>query len=286
MIEHSSSNPQGWIAEQQASGRELFLTIDRLAEPDPVLQLFQLDLMQDYANLYAGTDYDALKEVGPWLIKIPSQNNQAISFLLDTPQQNWGWLASAEKLEMAVLTNHWRDRMLIEEQGKKALYRFQDNRVIGHHLSSLTPEQQPILIGPLHSVLCWHQGAWAAWTNSAPALHPVPTARPWLGIPEPDETGNAIRLHNLEQWLWENHPSAVTRLVEQQDLQRWLQRQLETARSCGWDTIEQQQFLLQHQMNPQMASQPFWTALAGETPADHYQRCCNTLNTDPTRSYP
>ncbi len=285
MIEHVLLDPQEWVAEQQINGRDLFLTIDRLAEPDPIIQLFQLELMQDHANLYAGTDYDALKEVGPWLIKVPGQHTQALSFLLDKPEQNWGWLASANKLEMAALAVHWRDRMLIEETGKKALYRFQDNRVIGHHLSNLSPAQQPILMGPLHNVLCWHQDAWNEWTNPAPASHPRPFARPWLGIPEPTETSSAIVQHNLQQWLWENHPAEVTRLLEHEELQGWLQRQLETARRLGWNTTEQQQFLVQHQLNPQSAADAIWVALAGETPADHYQRCCHILNAAATRSH-
>lgn len=284
MSEQQVIDPQEWIAEQQALGRDLFLLLDRLAEPDPVIALFELGLMQDYINLYSGTDFNDLKEVGPWLIKLPSQSNQVLSALFDNPQQNWGWLASAEQLDLPTLTEHWRERMLIEEQGRKSLYRFQDNRVIAHHLANLTQDQRPILMGPLHSVLCWNQGTWAAWVNIKPAVLPIPAALPWVAIPEPDETASAIRQHNLQQWLWENHPAEVTRLVEQEELQGWLQRQLETARKLGWNTTEQQQFLVQHQLNPQSASKPLWVALADETPTDHYQRCRNTLNTVPARS--
>ena len=193
------------MAEQQAAGRELFLTIDRLAEPDLIPILFGLDLMQDYTNLYTGTDFDDLKDIGPWLIKIPSLKSSAFSFLFDTPEQNWGWLASADKLELTALCTHWRERMLITEAERKALYRFQDNRVIAHHLANLMPKQRPLLMGPLHSLLCWHQDEWAVWDNPTPAVQNSPTSTPWLDIPEPRETRNAIRQHNLEQWLWE-HP--------------------------------------------------------------------------------
>lgn len=284
MIEHTPINPQKWMSEQQASGRELFLTIDRLAEPDLVPVLFDLDLMQEYTNLYTGTGFDDLKHIGPWLIKMPSHNSQAFSFLLDTPEQNWGWLASADKLELATLCTHWRERMLITAPEKKSLYRFQDNRVIAHHLVNLTAQQRPLLMGPLHSLLCWHQGGWATWDNPAPALHHPPVSTPWLDIPEPSETRNAIRQHNLQQWLWEQHPAAVTQLVAREPLQNWLQRQLQNAKTWGWDSTEQVHFLLQNQLNTQLANQPFWTAQPDETPAAHYQRCCNTLANTASRS--
>lgn len=286
MIDHTPINPQGWISEQQAAGRELFLTIDRLAEPDLIPILFGLDLMQDYTNLYTGTDFDDLKDIGPWLIKIPSLKSSAFSFLFDTPEQNWGWLASADKLELTALCTHWRERMLITKAERKALYRFQDNRVIAHHLANLMPKQRPLLMGPLHSLLCWHQGEWAVWDNPTPAVQNSPTSTPWLDIPEPTETRNAIRQHNLQQWLWEQHPAAVTQLVQREPLQNWLQRQLETARQWNWESIEQLHFLLQHQLKPQVANQPFWAKQPGETAAAHYQRCRNALANIPSRSNP
>lgn len=278
-------DPKEWIAEQQAMGRDLFLTLDRLAEPDPIVMLYQQDLMQDCVNLYSGTDFNDLKEVGPWLVKLPLQSDLVLSALLDNSHQNWGWLASAEDLDLATLAMHWRERMLIEEQGQKALYRFQDNRVIAHHLANLTPAQRPILMGPLHSVLSWHQGNWAVSDNTAPALYPNPILKPWLGIPEPDETEDAVLQYNLQQWLWEHHPAAVTQLVERESLQVWLRHQLQKARSWGWNDTQQLQFLLQHQLNPQTANPLFWAALEGETPTAHYQRCRNALDTVPTRSY-
>lgn len=277
MIEHAPINPQEWMSEQQAVGRQLFLIIDRLAEPDLIPVLFGLDLMREYINLYAGTDFDDLKDIGPWLVKIPTHNSRSFSFLLETPEQNWGWLASAEKLELATLCAHWRERMLISEPDKKALYRFQDNRVIAHHLTSLTAQQRPLLMGPLQSLLCSQHDNWAVWDNTAPGIQNPPSSMPWLDIPEPAATRNAIRQHNLQQWLWEQHPAAVTQLARREPLQEWLQRQLETADQWGWGSTEQLHFLLQHQLDTQVANQPFWAAQLGEAPATHYQRCRNAL---------
>ena len=286
MSAHSPIEPQQWIVDQKAYGRQIFLIIDRLAEPDPITQLFGLDLMQEYINLYAGTDYNELKDMGPWLIKIPEHSTQALSGLLDAPEPLWGWLASADQLDLAGLATHWRERMVIVEANKKALYRFQDNRVISHHLTHLSAEQRPLLLGPLHNLLCWHQDQWNTWVNPAPAPHPEPINRPWLDIPEPDDTAHAIRLHNLQQWLWQEHPTAATQLATREPLKNWLQRQLQTAQHWGWDHTEQLHFLLQHQLNSQVTSQPFWATLPGETPTAHFQRCRNELNNILIRSTP
>lgn len=263
-----------WLTEQHQAGRRLFLMIDSMAEPNPVPALFGADLMQEYVNLYQSTELDDLAEVGPWLIRLPEGSHaQVLADLLDHPQRNWGWLASAQDLALDVYAQHWRERMVSGEQGSRVLYRFQDNRVLGHHLAALPDVHVPMLIGPAEAMLCWHQEAWVCFANPAPAQGAAPTSRPWLEVPEPEYIRNEIQRHNLQQWLWQQHAEATTRLACNEPFQQWLDHQLGTARRWQWESTEQIQFLLQHQLDVALVSAPFWTVQEGETPNEHYQRC-------------
>lgn len=262
-----------WLAEQQQQQRQLLLIVDSLAEPDPIRELFAADLMHDYLNLYRGTAFADLAEAGPWLIQLSEADVAALQPLLDAPERNWGWLASADRIDLHTLQDHWQARMLIEDQGQRALYRFQDNRVIARHLGALAPEQRAPLLGPLVSVLCWDGHAWSTFDNPSPGPCPAPFATPWLELPEPADVSRQIRHHNLLQWLWQEHPAHTTTLAEQVVLDDWLDEQLTQAEQWGWHTPEQQRFLLQCRVQPALAAQPFWTPQATESPAQHFDRC-------------
>lgn len=262
-----------WIAEQQRMNRDLFLVIDRLAEPDPIPELFAQGVMDQYLNLYQGTEWEEMADIGPWLVKLPDGHTEALTDLLETPQRNWGWLASATQLELSTFATHWRERMIIKENGAEALYRFQDNRVIAHHLASLTTSQIPLLLGPASAALCWHDHAWRRTDNNVPAHYSSPFDRPWLDVPEPAPVLRGIRRNNLQQWLWEQHPETTTRLASAEPLLPWLDRLLDTAEQWGWEETEQIRFLLHHQLDPKLAQAPFWSARNDEAPDGHYQRC-------------
>ena len=262
-----------WITEQQRLDRDLFMVVDRLAEPDPIPMLFAAGVMHEYINLYQGTEYEEMAEIGPWLLKLPTSNADAIIEFLETPQLNWGWLVSATELKLSTFAAHWRDRMIIKEQGSSALYRFQDNRVIAHHLASSTHDQVPLLLGPANAALCWNGHAWQTTNNNSPAHYTSPFNRPWLDVPEPSQVLRGIRRKNLQQWLWQEHPLDTTRLASTEPLLPWLERQLDTAEQWGWDESEQIEFLLHHQLDPRLARAPFWSVRSEETPDKHYQRC-------------
>lgn len=164
-----------WLANQQHLGRDFFLIIDRLAEPDPIPELFALDLMQDYVNLYQVCEWEELESISPWLIRIDHSQVGQLSTFLNAPQRNWGWLASATQLELPDLTTHWQDRLVSEQHGARALYRFQDNRVVGHHLQSLANQQFHCYWVPCtaHSAGIWIAG----WSRIIPhrAYNPRPS---------------------------------------------------------------------------------------------------------------
>ncbi len=268
---------QNWLNDQRAQQRELLLIVDRLAEPDPIAGLFDAGLMQDYVNLYQGTDFDDLADVGPWLVRLPDTSAAFLQTLLQAPQQHWGWLASAEHIDLTAIAQHWRERMLIDEDGQRSLYRLQDNRVIARHLGELTEPKRPLLLGSLNSVLCWDGHAWQRFDNPHPGIYPPPFEAAWLDIAESDVVAHEIQRHNLEQWLWQNHSAATAQLAETQPLGVWLDTQLATAKSWQWQSLESLQFLLQHQLDPALSTHPSWAVRTGEVPQAHYARCCSEL---------
>jgi hypothetical protein len=268
---------QDWLDAQRAEQRELLLIVDRLAEPDPIVRLFGADLMQDYVNLYQESEVADLADVGPWLAHVQDYDAPVLQELLEAPEQHWGWLASAPQIDMVTLAEHWRARMLIEENGERSLYRLQDSRVIAHHLNGLDERQRPLLLGPLTSALCWDGNTWQAFDNPQPKPCPAPFDTPWLALPEPEAVARNILRHNLERWLWENHPAATTRLAENEPLEEWLDRQLAKAESWQWDSSESLQFLLRYRLESKLQDHPAWSPLNGETPEAHYVRCSQEL---------
>jgi len=262
-----------WLDDQHGRQRQLLLIIEGLAEPNPLQELFAKGLMHDYVNLCHGTEFADMADAGPWLVALSDSNVAKIQPMLDAPELNWGWLASAVQIDMPALADHWRARMLIVEEHQRALYRLQDSRVIAHHLCGLPLEQHHLLLGPLASALCWNGSAWSRFDNPAPAYCPHPFATPWLDLPEPPTTARQIRHHNLLQWLWQQFPTATAKLAEHVLLDEWLDEQLDQAEHWRWHAPEQQRFLLQYRLDPALASHSFWSAHTAETPEHHFVRC-------------
>src|SRR5471030_3200498 len=126
-----------WLGEQARLNRVLILALDSLAEPNPVTSLYSAGLMQRSVQLYRGTQYAEFAPISPWLTELPSADAEAFRKLLDEPQRNWGWIGSMDKADLDSLTQHWRARMVIDEDGERSLFRFQDNRVIARCIANL-----------------------------------------------------------------------------------------------------------------------------------------------------
>ncbi|MBK57882.1 MAG: hypothetical protein CML01_03590 [Pseudomonas sp.] len=272
-----SERVEHWLSEQQAQNRRLLLVIDSLAEPDPLPGLFSADLVHRYANLYQGTEVAEMASVGPWLIVLNELNLTQLASLTDAPEQNWGWLASVEHVDLAALKQHWRARIFADEQGQRSLYRFQDNRIVARHLAELDASQRPLLLGPLTSALCWDDHDWQWFDNEQPGEYPEPFEKPWLSIPEPEHVRRAVTHHNLKLWLWENHTHATTKLAETRVLSEWLDRQFDKAKEWHWHSEPQLHFLLRYQLDPALADHPAWLPAEKETPEAHYSRVSAVL---------
>lgn len=259
-----------WLDDQAAAQRQLVLVLNGLAEPPALARLFAAAPLKDYRNVFQNTEFDALSSHGHWLAAVEAGHQGVLQALLAAPQQPWGWLASAAPLDIDALAAHWRQRMLFHQHGQRWLYRFEDSRVMASHLSALTDTQRPLLLGPLHSALCWNGDAWQCFDNPRPGHYEPRQGSPWLDLPEPTEQDT---LTFWEKWLWEHHPHAAAGVLEGQPLAQWLGEQWALAERWQWHSIEQRALLLTHRLNPVCAAHPGWQPTAHETPQAHFQRC-------------
>lgn len=261
-----------WLSEQRRRQRQLLVIANPMAESNPIPTLFANAPIRDYVKVYQGTPFENLAPLGPWLVRIDVSTMAALSALLQSPEHHWGWVASAEQLDMNEVVAHWQARMLIHDEDQRALYRFQDNRVISRHLQALDNEQIPLLLGPLCSALCWDGKQWISVDNPAPGTYPEPFDTPWLQVPPAAEQSAAAQKAMLETWLWENHLEATQQLLTRESLAPWLQTQLDNAHSWGWSRPEQIHFLLEHQLSADLANLPAWAPRADEAPDAHFVR--------------
>lgn len=261
-----------WLSEQRSHQRELVVIANPMATPSPIPTLFASAPIRDYVKIYQGTPFENLAPLGPWLVRINVSTMAALSALLQSPEHHWGWVASAQQLDINEVVAHWQARMVIHDEGQRALYRFQDNRVIARHLQALDSHQIPLLLGPLCSALCWDGEQWVSVDNPTPCSYPEPFDTPWLKTTSSTEQSAAAQTAILEIWLWENQLEATQQLLTREPLAPWLQMQLDKADSWGWSRQEQIHFLLEHQLSDDLANLPAWTPRADEAPAAHFVR--------------
>jgi len=264
------TQPAEWLKEQQKKQRQLLLIIDTVAAPNVIAALFKVAPIRDYIRLFQGTEFESLLEQSPWMVRIDSSWTAALAHLLQCPGDNWGWIASAEHLDLNEVARHWRDRMVISEAGRRWFYRFQDNVVISRHLNALSPRAIPLLLGPLAAALCWNGEHWQHFNNEQPAVYPAPFATPWLEVPESAAASRAIEIRALKRWLWHKHPHATYQLPVAID--DWIEQQLDLATDLDWNAAEQIFFLAEHKLDPERAQHSAWAKQTGETPETHFAR--------------
>jgi hypothetical protein len=270
-------HPTHWLEQQTLQQRQLLLIIDTVSAPDVIATLFKLAPIRDYIRLFQGTEFEDLLEHSPWLIRVESSSLKAATHLLQHPELNWGWAASAANLDLNEVAQHWRERMVFRENDQRWFYRFQDNRVIAQHLSALSQAEIPLLLGPLCDALCWNGEHWQRFESEQPALYPEPFATPWLQVPLPAEVADNIERSALIAWLWGQHGDATQMIAETQPLEPWLTRQTQRARDWNWHAPEQMFFLLEHQLDPNLVEHSAWEPRTHETPQEHYARCTREL---------
>lgn len=262
-----------WLGEQARLNRVLILALDSLAEPNPVTSLYSAGVMQRSVQLYRRTEYAQFAAISPWLTELQNPGNDAFRRLLDDPQRNWGWIGSMDKADLDSLIQHWIARMVIDEDGERSLFRFQDNRVLARCLRNLKETEWPLLLGPISSVLYWDQDQWKSADNGRPGIYPVPNPAPWLRNPESGEQARSILRDNLKRWLLTYHVDTAATLAETRVVSEWLEEQLDLLDAWDWRTEEQRQLMLSLRLSPQCASDIAWEPIPGETPEVHFARC-------------
>jgi len=262
-----------WLHEQNRAGRDLYLMLDVDGQLDERTALPGDLGVERYRNLYAGTAANALAQSGPLLFQIDSIGYPAIQALLDTPERNWGWLASASHFELDAVAAHWRERVMTGERPNLAIYRVHDNRVLGRALAHLQPQQYAELLGPMVSVCYWHDEQWRVADNPDPGMHPLPADPPWLQTPTPELVYTNVLFDNARRYLVGEHTDAMTRLAEQLDVDDWLWGQIQRARLWGWQAPEQVHFLLTQSLQlPAYLPPKSWLPKPEEEPAAHFER--------------
>lgn len=262
-----------WLGEQARLNRVLILALDSLAEPNPVTSLYSAGLMQRSVQLYRGTQYAEFVAISPWLTELNNPSADAFRKLLDDPQRNWGWIGSMDKADLDSLTQHWRARMIIDEDGERSLFRFQDNRVIARCLTNLKASEYPLLLGPISSVLYWDENQWKSADNARPGVYPAPDPAPWLRNPESGEQARSILRDNLKRWLLTYHVEAAAELAETRVVSKWLEEQMDLMDLWQWKTPEQRELMLSRRLSPKCMEDIAWEPLPGETLEAHFERC-------------
>lgn len=262
-----------WLGEQAKLNRVLILALDSLAEPNPVTSLYSAGLMQRSVQLYRRTQYADFAAISPWLTELHNSGADAFRKLLDDQQRNWGWIGSMDKADLDSLTQHWQARMVIEEDGERSLFRFQDNRVIARCLANLNATEYPLLLGPISSVLFWDEEQWKSADNARPGVYPAPDPAPWLRNPESGEQARSILRDNLKRWLLTYHVEAAAELAETRVVSEWLEEQMDVLDLWQWKTPEQRELMLSRRLNPECMEDVAWEPLPGEMPEVHFARC-------------
>lgn len=261
--------PDQWMLQQQQSGYQLCLMLDGNNEAREPL-LAGRDLAQ-YCTLYSDTAAKQLASVGPVILLLEQLSEPALVELLQHPESNWGWLGSLADADLAGVTRHWRERLVVGETGQQALYRMHDNRTLARALAHLSNAQWPVFLGPLISVCYWHEGRWHQNENPAPGDYPVPDPSPWLGAPNPQ--AQTILHANILRYLLAEHSEDLAALVEFQDPRIWLAQVLEQARTWQWRGPHPLEFLVVRRLEEATHGRVIdWQPRAGEAPGEHFER--------------
>lgn len=261
--------PGQWMDQQQQAGQRLCLILE--GQNVARQSLLAVRDLPAYCSLYAETAVAELQAQGPVILLLEQINESELLGLLQQPETNWGWLGSLPNQDLAAVTRHWRDRLLVGSEGAQSMYRFHDNRTLARALAHLDPEHWPAFLGPLISVCYWHEGRWRTADNPAPGEYPVPAPAPWLDTPNPNAA--AILHANILRYLLTEHSEDLVALAEFQDPRIWLVQVLEQARAWQWRGPEQLEFLVVRRLEEATRSTVIrWQPLVGEAPGDHYER--------------
>lgn len=260
---------QHWMSEQVRLGRQLYLVLDGDGQDEVRRALLDSRHGHQHFALYTDTPLADLADIGPAIFQLGTVAEPAIDSLLDTPETNWGWLASGEPNGLSGLVKHWSDRLIVGQRPHQAFYRFHDNRVVDRALKHLPADALPGYLGPVASLCYWQGAQWISQDNPAPGEHPVPTDPAWLNQPDNEQ----VLRDNLHRYLVAEHSEAFGLLVQTRDPDDWLSDQQLLARLWEWEAPEQLHLLITQSLYaPDHKLPANWQPNTGETPQTHFER--------------
>ena len=269
----SPERPRQWMDEQRGLGRCVCVVLDAHNELEARTALLNGRAPDRYYSVYSQTPVTELAPAGPFLIELDGTDTERLSELLNAPERNWGWLASLTPGDLPLWLEHWRARILVSARPERALYRFQDNRVLSRALRHLSAEQLPTYLGQAISVCYWQGEQWATTDNPAPGEYALPEAVAWLSVPAPSRQQALIHAHNARCFLLEKHFPAYHRLAGQLNPFEWLSGKQTQALQWGWVEEAQLVFLLLHSLqHPGFELPKAWHPHPHETAALHFER--------------
>lgn len=141
-----------------------FLLIDGVLRPDAIVQLYQRGEPLEIEPLYIGTRWKELHDLGPILVKLPSNTP-----LLSEWQQNHLTQADScplfSRASLSTVADHLRHFICPPDfHGNTGLLRFADPLVMYHWLTSYGPEQLSQVLGPVETI--WVNTPVHTWQSS------------------------------------------------------------------------------------------------------------------------
>lgn len=269
----SPERPRQWMDEQRGLGRCVCVVLDAQNELEARTALLNGRAPDRYYSVYSQTPVTELAPAGPFLIELDGTDTERLSELLNAPERNWGWLASLAPGDLPLWLEHWRARILVSARPERALYRFQDNRVLSRALRHLSVEQLPAYLGQAISVCYWQGEQWATTDNPVPGEYALPEAVAWLSVPDANPQRVAIQEANALRFLIDKHQLACKKVVKKFLFLQWISLQCKQADAWGWVKPEQLEFLLIHSLESPGYELPMqWHPHPDEDSAAHYQR--------------
>lgn len=218
--------PDQWLAAQRGEGRNVCLVLDAQNEIEARTALLRERAYNRYSSVYSQTPVAELAAAGPFLIELDSADSEYLTELLHAPERNWGWLASIAQGDLPAWLAHWRARCLVGTSPNRALYRFQDNRVLARALQYLPIDSLAAYLGAAISVCYWQGEHWAITDNPMPGEYPLPQAPTWLSVPSTSAQLTAIRETNALRFLLDQHQQAYLKVAQQQHVLEWIPKPL------------------------------------------------------------
>ncbi|MET4862711.1 DUF4123 domain-containing protein [Morganella morganii] len=208
-----------WI--KQAAGDNTYFLLNKLAQPDPVVQFYAADWVEESYPLYAGTPLSHLKEQGPWLIKAKRKNFGNLAKALDADlfeDLSWGWAYhSTESYEDQIA--HWQRQHIVLCQREESVLRLFDNRIAGALIPAFTPADWSYLLMPLNDCFITYQSGNRCFVRPSGAEKKINVSPYKLGehILLAWEKSAQFRINTIDNFyiqFWEQHSDLALALEE------------------------------------------------------------------------